>query len=585
MASYYMGPAAAVNEHKTGLKFPNLRVGAYSVNLVVQASACCGKDTFNGTWEEKSFLGLAGPENLTNAQKRLGLMGTEPDVGTGLHRRESFVGTSAPLDNHPQIIGFVFKEGRMSYFRNGVKVGTFSAHSTAFSTLGWINGWLDAATGSTGQFAEVKLYNQAFSDTVMLRLQKLLECKWHIADAQGAEYADCSLAEGGEEPAAGCILPTTGTLAASYGWYQTTVPSGLVASTKNYLSTVLVGPGTLPSGRAFASEDVLEAQVVTANPIYIPFIFQTEYAHVQIAINLADIPDADFPLSFTGSAAYLSGQPEKRPSVIELLKAGTDPVTTVNAVDKNEVFIAKFRIAPDMTASLQNSRLRLVAELTGTGGKFKRFEAGARITMGLRTTTHQLDGPVLIDRAAFEAIPEYVASAQAKGNAVYTTWSGGSVGSGSIVPTPASSTAVNTATFHLFDQTFTDAGSYADLSAMALSLNTQFAAAHLATFNNLQPCLFEVYGSSNGGTFFPFPVTMYAGAESPIPGGTTHRDLVSLPLGVLRASSPGDQCVINDGVTSVPLNSTEVGRHGLAWVNIETTDSVMTPIASSSDWC
>lgn len=196
MAAYYMNALAAVNKHTTGLRFPDLRLGAYSLNMVVQASSCCGADNFNGTWDPLSSLVLAGPEGLTNAQKRLGLMGTDPDVGTGLHRRAAFSGESAPVDNRPQILGFVFKEGKMTLFRNGTKLGTFPAHSTAFTTLSWINGWLDDSTKVTGQVAEIKAYNQAFSDSIMFRLHKLLECKWHVGTAQTDDWRTCEHAEG-----------------------------------------------------------------------------------------------------------------------------------------------------------------------------------------------------------------------------------------------------------------------------------------------------------------------------------------------------------------------------------------------------
>lgn len=295
MASKYTGASPAPNLYKTGLKFPAVRMGAYSVNMVIQASACCGKDTFNGTWDVNSALVLAGPEKDTATQKRLGLIGKDEDAGMGLHKRDFFSGVSAPLDNRPQIVGFVFKEGRMTMFRNGAKVGTFSAHGTALTSLGWINGWLDSGSAfpldpggarSTGQVAEVKLYSEAFSDTVMLRLQRLLECKWHIGAAQSDDWSTCEHAKGGTGGGGGSTdSPHTG--------YTIFTPQ------YDVWEGSIIPVGGFRSYRSYAQDDPL-------NPT---FVRLSDYADPIIFLYVVDKDNVPLPLeeqpSWTGSGTVL----------------------------------------------------------------------------------------------------------------------------------------------------------------------------------------------------------------------------------------------------------------------------------------
>ena len=196
MATNYMGTAPRENKHTRGLRFPAMKVGAFSMNIVLQASACCGANEENASATLPGGLVFSSGEIGTNSQRRLGILGTKLDSGTGLHRLSQFQGFSEELELRPQILGFVFKEGKVTIFRNGAKVGTYTAHKTAVQTFQWINGWLDTETESRGQLAEVKVYTQAFSDSIMLRLQRLLECKWGISGAQGDEWKTCENAEG-----------------------------------------------------------------------------------------------------------------------------------------------------------------------------------------------------------------------------------------------------------------------------------------------------------------------------------------------------------------------------------------------------
>lgn len=206
MAANYMGTGLRLNTYARGLRFPAMKLGAFSMNVVLQASACCGENAENYGMLNPGGLVLATPEPNTKSQKRLGILGVMSDSGTGLHRRNQFQGFSEALELRPQIIGFVFKEGKVTLYRNGAKVNTYVAHSTAVQTFEWINGWIDEETESRGQLAEVKLYNQAFSDSIMLRLQRLLDCKWGISGAQGSEWSTCENAGGTD----GVIPPKNG---------------------------------------------------------------------------------------------------------------------------------------------------------------------------------------------------------------------------------------------------------------------------------------------------------------------------------------------------------------------------------------
>lgn len=197
-------------QRQRGLTFPSVKLGNFSVNIVLQATNCCGKGYDFTDWghEEENeegetistlaTLALVTDAGTWNTQKRLGAQGNMADTGLGLHRLRKFDGIGGPMTKAPLIVGWVFRDGRLKYFRNGVKILDTTAFSNAFTTFAHINSWLDRTTKSRGQIAEMKLYSQAWDDATMIHLQNLLDCKWHVKDNQ--DKVDCSTAKGNEKP-------------------------------------------------------------------------------------------------------------------------------------------------------------------------------------------------------------------------------------------------------------------------------------------------------------------------------------------------------------------------------------------------
>lgn len=204
MADYYIGNETEQMRFMRGLQFPSIRLGEFSLNMVMQLASCCDTGKINQQWgQETQVAGIAGNPQIVVDQRILGYAGTGTDVGNGLHRWKRFNGYGEIPDMRPHIIGYVFKEGRVTIFRNSEKIGRYTAISTAVTTWQWLAGWLQDGVLPRGQYAEIKLYRKAFNDQEMIRLQELLECKWHVSSAVDLGFSGCGKAEGVPDPEPG----------------------------------------------------------------------------------------------------------------------------------------------------------------------------------------------------------------------------------------------------------------------------------------------------------------------------------------------------------------------------------------------